>query len=87
MRRRAEPGRKAGGRCCADLPRALLIGHCDLDGIVPLEEARRAYAHAGEPKELQVLPDARHHDVYYSPWRERVMGAAAAWYERYLGRG
>ncbi|MBM3155646.1 MAG: alpha/beta fold hydrolase [Chloroflexi bacterium] len=41
-------------------PRPLLLLHGDKDDIVPLENAYRLYGHAGEPKELVVLPGAGH---------------------------
>lgn len=41
-------------------PRPILIIHGDEDEVVPLEHARRLYREAGEPKELVIIPGARH---------------------------
>lgn len=42
----------------------LLIMHAAEDRMIPLEEAHRLYALAGEPKVLKIIPDADHHDVH-----------------------
>jgi dipeptidyl aminopeptidase/acylaminoacyl peptidase len=41
-------------------PRPLLLVHGDADELIPLEHARRLYQKAGEPKELKIIPGARH---------------------------
>jgi len=41
-------------------PRPLLLVHGDADEVVPLEHAYRLYQKAREPKELLVIPGARH---------------------------
>jgi len=41
-------------------PRPLLLIHEDSDEIVPVEHAYRLYQEAREPKELTILPGARH---------------------------
>jgi fermentation-respiration switch protein FrsA (DUF1100 family) len=48
----------------------LLILHGDSDEVVPLEQAKRLYAAANEPKQLYVIPGANHNDTY-------VVGGAA----------
>ncbi len=40
--------------------RPLLLIHGDKDDLVPVEHAHRLYKHAGEPKELVIIPDAGH---------------------------
>ena len=40
--------------------RPLLLVHGDADELIPLEHARRLYQKAGEPKELKIIPGARH---------------------------
>ncbi len=41
-------------------PRPLLLVHGDADELIPLEHARRLYQKAKEPKELKVIPRAKH---------------------------
>jgi dipeptidyl aminopeptidase/acylaminoacyl peptidase len=41
-------------------PRPLLLVHGDADELIPLEHARRLYQKAKEPKELKIIPGARH---------------------------
>ena len=41
-------------------PRSLLLVHGDADELIPLEHARRLYEKAKEPKELKIIPGARH---------------------------
>lgn len=48
----------------------LLILHGDRDEVVPLEQAKRLYAAANEPKQLYVIRGASHNDTY-------VVGGAA----------
>lgn len=66
-------------------PRPIMFIHCDRDILIPLEEAFTAYARAGEPKRVLTVEGAQHHDVYYSPWREQVLGATVDWYRQHLG--
>jgi fermentation-respiration switch protein FrsA (DUF1100 family) len=42
----------------------LLILHGDRDEVVPLEQARRLYAAANEPKQLYIIRGAHHNDTY-----------------------
>ncbi|HEY4712489.1 MAG TPA: alpha/beta fold hydrolase [Dehalococcoidia bacterium] len=41
-------------------PRSLLLVHGDADKLIPLEHAHRLYQKAKEPKELKIIPGARH---------------------------
>jgi dipeptidyl aminopeptidase/acylaminoacyl peptidase len=41
-------------------PRPLLVVHGDADELVPVEHARKLYHKAKEPKELEIIPGARH---------------------------
>jgi dipeptidyl aminopeptidase/acylaminoacyl peptidase len=41
-------------------PRPLLLVHGDADELIPLEHARRLYQKAKEPKELEIVPGAKH---------------------------
>ena len=41
-------------------PRPLLLVHGDADEIIPLEHAHKLYQKAKEPKELKIIPAAKH---------------------------
>jgi len=41
-------------------PRPLLLVHGDADEVVPLEHAHRLYQKAEEPRELVIIPNAKH---------------------------
>jgi len=41
-------------------PHPLLLVHGDADELIPLEHPRRLYQKAKEPKELKIIPGARH---------------------------
>lgn len=41
-------------------PRAVLLVHGELDPLIPVENARRLYEAASEPKELYLIPNADH---------------------------
>jgi dipeptidyl aminopeptidase/acylaminoacyl peptidase len=41
-------------------PRPLLLVHGDADELIPLEQAQKLYHKAKEPRELKIIPGARH---------------------------
>ena len=41
-------------------PRPLLLVHGDADELIPLEHAQKLYQKAKEPKELKIIPGAKH---------------------------
>ncbi|HUW45423.1 MAG TPA: alpha/beta hydrolase, partial [Dehalococcoidia bacterium] len=41
-------------------PRPLLLAHGDADELIPLEHAQKLYQKAKEPKELKIIPGAKH---------------------------
>jgi alpha/beta superfamily hydrolase len=41
-------------------PRSLLLVHGDADELIPLEHAHKLYKKAKEPKELKIIPGAKH---------------------------
>lgn len=66
-------------------PRALLLVAAEGDVVVPIEQAERAFAHAGEPKRLVRLPaEVDHFDVYVEPALSAVIDATLAWYAQHL---
>jgi len=67
-------------------PTPLLLIGAEADTLIPVELVRQAFARAGEPKELVLLP-CGHFDVYAEPWRGRAAAAAAEWLARVLRAG
>ena len=65
-------------------PRPLLLVTTEDDRLVPPEESRSLYAHAGEPKKLVVLEGYGHYDVYAEPAFGEVMAATLDWYRAHL---
>ena len=58
-------------------PRAVLIVHGELDELIPVENAHRLYAAAGEPKELYVIANAGHSELPQAQpeeYRKRIVG-------------
>lgn len=63
-------------------PRALLIIHGALDPFVTVEQAQELYAAAGEPKEIWIVPDARHREAdrrHPQEYRHRVLAFFDQW--------
>jgi len=57
-------------------PRPLLLIHGERDGLIPVENARRLFEAAGQPKELWVVPGAGHvgaFDAAGDEYRDRVV--------------
>jgi uncharacterized protein len=57
----------------------VLILHGTEDRVIPLEDARRLYAAAREPKELIEVEGAGHAAVWFGPARDRALAALATW--------
>jgi alpha-beta hydrolase superfamily lysophospholipase len=67
-------------------PRALFLIHGEEDPYVSMDDVRRLYEEAGEPKELWIAPGAGHRRVdqaYPEEYRERVL----SFFGRYLSGG
>lgn len=67
-------------------PRALFIIHGEEDRYIPVDDARRLYDSAGEPKQLWIAHGAGHRcvdEVYPDEYRERVVG----FFDRHLASG
>jgi fermentation-respiration switch protein FrsA (DUF1100 family) len=67
-------------------PTPLLIIAAEHDVVCPIHLAREAFARAGEPKQLVVLP-VGHFDPYETPCFSDAAGAAAEWFTRHLHAG
>ncbi len=67
-------------------PRPILLIHGEKDSYLPVEQSRRLYALAGQPKSLWVAPGARHNQAaILHP--ERYARLTTAFFDRYLWRG
>jgi dienelactone hydrolase len=70
-------------------PRPLLIVHGARNALHPIDEARRLYARAGEPKTLIELPDAAHldwiqpDDPRYAVTVPRIVGWFGEWLQEH----
>lgn len=61
----------------------LLIIHGSQDEAVPVEDARRLYRHANEPKRLEIIDGANH--VFDAPEHlEQVITLSLQWFQMYL---
>jgi alpha-beta hydrolase superfamily lysophospholipase len=61
------------------LPVPVMMLHGTEDYAIPVDEARRLYAAAREPKELIEVVGAYHASVWFGPQRERALAALARW--------
>lgn len=65
-------------------PRPLLLVHGDQDTAVPVSHARRLHDAAGEPRELWIVPGARHVGAYFAD-REQYLHRVGSFFEEALG--
>lgn len=66
-------------------PRPMLFIHGEKDSYLPVEQSRRLYALAGQPKTLWIAPGARHNQaVVHHP--EFYMRLTTVFFDRYLAR-
>ena len=67
----------------AKLDRPTLIVHGSLDDDVPVEQARELYAHARDPKRLEIFEGAEH-ALRRPEDMERILELSLGWLEAYL---
>lgn len=65
-------------------PRPLLLIAAGDDRLVPPEDCRSLYDHAGEPKKFVEIPGVGHYEVYVKPAFDAVMTETVAWFEEHL---
>jgi uncharacterized protein len=65
-------------------PRPILFMVVENDLLVPNEQSLELYERAGEPKELIVLRDINHHDVYSGEPFRTTMNTAAQWFAKHI---
>lgn len=65
-------------------PKPLLMIAAERDSLIPLDLVREAFARAGEPKRLDILP-CGHFDLYQTePFHSRAVDAARDWFLAHL---
>lgn len=64
-------------------PRPIFIIHGSDDGVTPVEQARRLFERAGDPKELWISEGTRHCGAYFID-RETYVRRVSEFLERYL---
>ena len=62
---------------------AMIIGATG-DIVCPVEESKILFEKAREPKELFIIENARHYDVYEGEYFKLSGGKALEWFKRYL---
>ena len=70
-------------------PRPLLIVHGDKNSFMPVDEAYHLYARAREPKDLLIIPGARHLEwiTEGSTFHRPYVGRVVDWFRAQLGGG
>lgn len=61
----------------------MIIG-ADQDIVCPLAESKRLIEKANEPKELYIVENAKHYDVYFGENFKKSSGKALEWFNRFL---
>ncbi len=61
----------------------LIIG-AEKDTVNPKEESEALYAKANEPKELVIVPETTHYEIYKEPFFREVSSRQLEWFEKYL---
>lgn len=64
-------------------PTAFLMLPAENDSLLPFDAVKEAFDRASEPKEIMPMPIG-HYDVYYEPWRTRVIEKSVEWYLKHL---
>lgn len=67
-----------------DSPTPALFIHAGGDQMIPVEESRRMWERAEEPKELVIIPDIGHHEVHGGVAFQQVIGHIDDWLTRHL---
>lgn len=65
-------------------PRPLLVVHAARDLLIPVDEARRLFERAAEPKRFVLVADASHYGIYSGPPFEALMAEAIPFLRRGL---
>jgi fermentation-respiration switch protein FrsA (DUF1100 family) len=68
----------------ANLSIPVLIIGADQDIVCPVLESRRLFEKAVEPKELFIIENAKHYDVYSGENFVKSSGKAREWFDKYL---
>jgi pimeloyl-ACP methyl ester carboxylesterase len=71
----------------SDRPVPALFVHAGEDTMVPVDESKRMWQRAAEPKRLVVIPDIGHHEVHRGEAFARVIAEIDGWLGEHLGSG
>ena len=63
----------------------ILITAAGRDGVNPAQESKLLFDKANEPKELFVIEDATHYEVYTGAYFEQAIAKQLAWFDATLG--
>ena len=64
-------------------PTALLLIPAEKDTLIPIDDVKKTYENAGEPKSISVLPIA-HFEPYKDPWLSKAADLAIGWFNKHL---
>jgi fermentation-respiration switch protein FrsA (DUF1100 family) len=64
----------------------MIIG-AEQDIVCPVAESKRLYENANQPKELYIIENARHYDVYSGDNLTQSAGKALEWFDKHLKQG
>lgn len=67
-----------------ETPTPILFIHAGEDTMVPVEESERMWRRAADPKKLEVIPGAGHHDVHSGDVFRQVIDHADTWLKLHL---
>jgi esterase/lipase len=65
-------------------PRAAMWICAKNDTLVPVDQPRRMFEKAGEPKKLVILEDEEHHSLYFGKGFKKVMTHTTEWFDAHL---
>jgi fermentation-respiration switch protein FrsA (DUF1100 family) len=72
-------------RIVGNLPNTpILIVAAGKDCVNPVEESEKLFEKANEPKELFVIDEATHYEIYAGEFFEQAIGKQLSWIEKYL---
>jgi len=67
-------------------PRAAMWICAKNDTLVPVDQSRRMFEKAGEPKKLVILENEEHHSLYFGKGFKKVMTNATEWFDTHLNK-
>jgi fermentation-respiration switch protein FrsA (DUF1100 family) len=65
----------------------ILITCASKDGVIPASESEILYEKASDPKELFIIKNATHYEVYSGDFFEQAIAKQLSWFDSYLKMG